>query len=77
MNRLSFQRHVCAGGILPEESSHIRPYSQLKQLALQLYRFFVVALIGWLLRDVAVRQPIQGDSPVTAEAIVSLLPEAP
>lgn len=48
----------------------------MKQLALQLYRFFVVALIAWLLRDVAVRQRIQGDSPVTADEIVSLLPEA-
>ncbi len=48
----------------------------MKQLALQLYRFVVVALIAWLLRDVAVRQRIQGDSPVTADEIVSLLPEA-
>lgn len=48
----------------------------MKQLALQLYRFTVVATIAWLIRDVAVRQRIQGESPVTAAEVVSLLPAA-
>jgi len=48
----------------------------LKRLALQFYRFAVLAGIAWLIRDVAVRQRIQGDSPVTAAEIVSLLPGA-
>jgi len=48
----------------------------LKRLALQLYRFAVVATIAWLVRDVAVRQRIQGESPVIATEIVSLLPAA-
>ncbi len=48
----------------------------MKQLALQLYRFAVVATIAWLIRDVAVRQRIQGESPVTAAEVVSLLPAA-
>jgi NosR/NirI family nitrous oxide reductase transcriptional regulator len=48
----------------------------LKQFALQLYRFAVVATIAWLVRDVAVRQRIQGESPVTAAEVVSLLPAA-
>ena len=58
------------------ESGAHPPHSPLKQLAIQLYRFSVVALIAWLLRDVAVRQRIQGESPVTAAEVVSLLPEA-
>ena len=33
-------------------------------------------MIAWLIRDVAVRQRVQGDSPVVAAEIVSLLPEA-
>jgi hypothetical protein len=48
----------------------------LKRLALQFYRFAVLAGIAWLIRDVAVRQRIQGDSPVTAAEITSLLPGA-
>lgn len=48
----------------------------MKPLALQLYRFAVVVTIAWLIRDVAVRQRIQGESPVTAAEIVSLLPAA-
>jgi len=48
----------------------------LKQLALQVYRFAVVATIAWLIRDVAVRQRIQGDSPITAAEVVSLIPTA-
>ncbi len=48
----------------------------MKSLALQLYRFAVVVTIAWLIRDVAVRQRVQGDSPVVATEIVSLLPEA-
>ena len=48
----------------------------MNRLALQLYRFAVVATVAWLIRDVAVRQRIQGDSPVTAAEVVSLLPAA-
>lgn len=48
----------------------------MKRLALQFYRFAVLAGIAWLIRDVAVRQRIQGDSPITAAEITSLLPGA-
>ena len=48
----------------------------MKAVALQLYRFAVVATIAWLIRDVAVRQRIQGDSPVTADEIATFLPGA-
>jgi NosR/NirI family nitrous oxide reductase transcriptional regulator len=48
----------------------------LKTFLIQLYRFTVVVTIAWLIRDVAVRQRVQGDSPVLASEIVSLLPEA-
>lgn len=48
----------------------------MKRLALQLYRFAVVAAIAWLIRDVALRQRIQGESPVTASEITALLPTA-
>lgn len=48
----------------------------MKSLALQIYRFAVVVLIAWLIRDVAVRQRVQGDFPVVAGEIISLLPEA-
>ena len=48
----------------------------MRPLALQLYRFAIVATIAWLIRDVAVRQRIQGESPVTASEVVSFLPGA-
>ena len=48
----------------------------MRAFALQFYRFAVVATIAWLIRDVAVRQRIQGDYPVTAAEITSLLPGA-
>ena len=48
----------------------------MKIFLIQLYRFAVVVVIAWLIRDVAVRQRVQGDSPVVAAEIVSLLPEA-
>jgi NosR/NirI family transcriptional regulator, nitrous oxide reductase regulator len=48
----------------------------VRAFALQFYRFAVVATVAWLIRDVAVRQRIQGDSPVTAAEITSLLPGA-
>ena len=48
----------------------------MKTLLIQLYRFAVVITIAWLIRDVAVRQRVQGDFPVVASEIVSLLPEA-
>ena len=48
----------------------------MKQLALQLYRFAAVAAVAWLVRDVAVRQRIQGESPVTASEVTAFLPAA-
>lgn len=48
----------------------------MKQLALQLYRLAVVVVIAWLIRDLAVFQRTQGDAPLRAEAVGSLLPGA-
>jgi NosR/NirI family nitrous oxide reductase transcriptional regulator len=48
----------------------------VKSLALQFYRFAVVVTIAGLIRDVAVHQRVQGDSPVVAAEIVAFLPEA-
>jgi hypothetical protein len=48
----------------------------LKQLALQLYRFAVVAVIAWLIRDLALRQRTHGDSPIRVEEVKGLVPEA-
>ena len=48
----------------------------MKSLALQIYRFAVVVTIAGLIRDVAVHQRVQGDSPVVAAEIVAFLPEA-
>ena len=48
----------------------------MKSLALQFYRFAVVVTIAGLIRDVAVHQRVQGDSPVVAAEIVAFLPEA-
>jgi hypothetical protein len=61
-----------------EGRSKIHPTGRppLRAFALQFYRFAVVATIAWLIRDVAVRQRIQGDSPLTAAEITSLLPGA-
>ncbi len=46
------------------------------RLALQLYRFAVVAVIAWLVRDLAVRQRTQGDAPVIVEEVKPFFPEA-
>mgnify|MGYP000901282756 CR=1 FL=1 len=48
----------------------------MKQVALQLYRLAVVAVIAWLLRDLALRQRTHGDSPIAVEELRKLLPEA-
>ena len=48
----------------------------MKPLALQLYRFAVVATIAWLIRDLAVRQRTQGDSPITAAEVTAFFPAA-
>src|SRR3954468_12174267 len=48
----------------------------MKQIALQLYRLAVVAVIAWLIRDLAVRQRTQGDSPIAVEEVKSFFPEA-
>ena len=60
--------------ILPSTPLHFA--APLRPLALQLYRFAIVATIAWLIRDVAVRQRTQGESPVSAAEIVSLIPDA-
>jgi len=48
----------------------------MKQIALQLYRLAVVGVIVWLIRDLAVRQKTQGDSPIRPEEVRDLLPGA-
>lgn len=48
----------------------------VKRLALQLYRFAVVAVIAWLARDLAVRQRTQGDAPVVVDEVKAFFPEA-
>lgn len=48
----------------------------MKRVALQLYRFAVVAAIAWLVRDLAVRQRTQGDSPVRVDEVRKFFPEA-
>ncbi|MEY2879039.1 MAG: hypothetical protein RLZZ15_1419 [Verrucomicrobiota bacterium] len=41
----------------------------MKPLALQLYRLVVVAVIAWLIRDLAVRQRTHGDSPIVVDEV--------
>jgi NosR/NirI family nitrous oxide reductase transcriptional regulator len=48
----------------------------MKQIALQLYRLAVVAVIAWLIRDLAVRQRTHGDSPIAVDEVKKLLPDA-
>jgi NosR/NirI family transcriptional regulator, nitrous oxide reductase regulator len=48
----------------------------LKKLCLQLYRFAVVAVIAWAIRDLAIRQRTHGDSPIRVEEVKPLLPNA-
>lgn len=48
----------------------------MKQVALQLYRLAVVAVIAWLIRDLAVRQRTHGDSPIAVDEVKKLLPDA-
>lgn len=48
----------------------------MKQVALQFYRFAVVAVIAWLIRDLAVRQRTQGDSPIVVDEVRSAWPAA-
>lgn len=48
----------------------------IPRLALQLYRFAVVAIIVWLVRDLAVRQRTQGDAPVVVEEVKPFFPAA-
>jgi len=50
--------------------------SLIRQVALQFYRFSIVAVIVWLIRDLALRQKTHGDSPILVSEIVSLLPAA-
>lgn len=48
----------------------------MKQAALQLYRLAVIAVIAWLIRDLAVRQRTHGDSPIGVDEVKKLLPDA-
>ncbi len=48
----------------------------MKLFLLQIYRFGVVAVIAWLIRDLAVQQRTQGDSPVQVEEVAAIYPEA-
>lgn len=48
----------------------------MKQLALQLYRFAVLAAIVWLVRDLAIQQRTHGESPIVVDEIRDLLPGA-
>lgn len=47
-----------------------------RQIALQAYRFAVVAVIAWLIRDVAIRQRSHGDAPVVLEEVRTFFPAA-
>ena len=63
----------------PHHRSALKPASGrslVGQVALQLYRFFIVAVVVWLIRDLALRQKTHGDSPILVSEIVSLLPAA-
>lgn len=48
----------------------------MKQVALQLYRFAVIATVLWLVRDLAVRQRTHGDSPIRVDEVKGLIAEA-
>jgi hypothetical protein len=48
----------------------------VKQVLLQLYRLGVVGVIAWLIRDLAVRQRTQGDSPIRVEEVKGFFAEA-
>ncbi len=48
----------------------------VKQVLLQLYRLAVVGVIAWLIRDLAVRQRTQGDSPIGVAELKGFFPEA-
>jgi NosR/NirI family nitrous oxide reductase transcriptional regulator len=48
----------------------------MKRIALQCYRFGVVALVAWLVRDLALRQRTHGDSPIGVDEVRGLLPAA-
>lgn len=50
--------------------------AKLKAVSLQLYRFAVIAVVAWLVRDIAVRQRTQGDAPVVVDQVKSFFPEA-
>lgn len=49
---------------------------RLRQAVLQFYRFAVLCAILWLVRDLALHQRTQGDSPIHTDELKSLLPEA-
>jgi NosR/NirI family nitrous oxide reductase transcriptional regulator len=48
----------------------------MKTFALQLYRLGIVAVIVWLIRDLAVRQKTHGDSPIQVEEVKGFFPAA-
>lgn len=49
---------------------------RLRQAVLQFYRFAVLCAILWLVRDLALHQRTQGDSPIHTDELKSLLPGA-
>jgi NosR/NirI family transcriptional regulator, nitrous oxide reductase regulator len=65
-----------ADGFEPASWGQAAPPSALKQVLLQLYRLAVVVVIAWLIRDVAVRQRTQGDSPIRVEELKGFFAEA-
>ncbi len=48
----------------------------MKRAALQLYRLAIVGLVAWLIRDLAIRQRTQGDSPIVVAEVTRFIPEA-
>src|SRR5687768_5823306 len=48
----------------------------LKNILLQLYRFAVVCVVAWLVRDLAIRQRTHGDSPIRVDEVTKFLPTA-
>lgn len=61
---------------LQEKPRRAEARPTLKQIALQLYRLAVVAIIVWLIRDLALRQRTHGDSPIAVEEVKAFFPEA-
>lgn len=52
------------------------PHIKLRSVALQLYRFAIIAAMAWLVRDVAVRQRSHGDAPIVLKEVRGFFPSA-